>query len=206
MLTLRTYSYSFLSVFLWVALLYLPCVHFSPRGHHLGEWIIWPLICCAVLVFSGLMILIYKLFSLIKKLSPLKKDIIFVLSISYLYLPIAIFTLYTERMLPSIFSMEMVYILFNIKLYLLGVVVVPAPLLFVHLLHRAERRTSQSKAKMQKTRNKMPATLEQRGGNWYGAPASVNRLPPVSATCLGEALIGAKTEALVETECLFIPL
>jgi len=37
-------------------------------------------------------------------------------------------------------------------------------------------------------------------------PASFLGLQLVSATCLGEALIGAKTEALAETECLFIPL
>ena len=37
------------------------------------------------------------------------------------------------------------------------------------------------------------------------APSSVHRLQPVSATCLGEALIGAKTEALAEPEYVFAP-
>ena len=43
-------------------------------------------------------------------------------------------------MASSIFSMEMLHILFNIKLYLLGIAVVPVPLLFVYLLRRAERK------------------------------------------------------------------
>ena len=137
---LRTYLYSLLSVSLWVVLLYLPCVYFSSRGHHLGDWIIWPFICCAVLMLSFLMTWAYKLVSLIKKLSSLKRDIIFILGISYFYLPISIFTMYKEEMASSIFSMEMLHILFNIKLYLLGIAVVPVPLLFVYLLRRAERK------------------------------------------------------------------
>ena len=137
---LRTYLYSLLSVSLWVVLLYLPCVYFSPRGHHLVDWIIWPFICCAVLMLSFLMTWAYKLVSLIKKLSSLKRDIIFILGISYFYLPISIFTMYKEEMASSIFSMEMLHILFNIKLYLLGIAVVPVPLLFVYLLRRAERK------------------------------------------------------------------
>ena len=99
--TLRTYLYSLLSVSLWVVLLYLPCVYFSPRGHHLGDWIIWPFICCAVLMLSFLMTWAYKLVSLIKKLSSLKRDIIFILGISYFYLPISIFTMYKEEMASS---------------------------------------------------------------------------------------------------------
>ena len=82
----------------------------------------------------------YKLVSLIKKLSSLKRDIIFILGISYCYLPISIFTMYKEEMAASIFSMEMLHILFNIKLYLLGIAVVPVPLLFVYLLRCAERK------------------------------------------------------------------
>lgn len=78
----------------------------------------------------------YKLFSLIKKISPLKRDIIFILCISYLYLPISIFTMYQEGMVPSIFSVEMVQLLFNIKLYLLGIAVLPAPFFFIYLLRR----------------------------------------------------------------------
>ncbi len=54
--------------------------------------------------------------------------------------------MYKEGMVPSIFSMEMMNILFNVKLYILGVVVLPAPVLFVYLLRRAGRKTSQSKA------------------------------------------------------------
>ena len=138
--TLRTYLYSLLSVSLWVVLLYLTCVYFSPGGHHLGDWIIWPFICCAVLMLSFLMTWAYKLVSFVKKLSALKRDIIFILCISYFYLPISIFTMYKEGMASSIFSMEMVHILFNIKLYLLGVTVVPVPLLFVYLLRRSERK------------------------------------------------------------------
>lgn len=144
--TLRMFSYSLLSVSLWVVLLYLPFVYFSPRGHHLGEWIIWPLICFVVLVLSFLMTLVYKLFSLIKMIYPLKRDIIFILCISFLYLPISIFTMYKEEVVPSIFSMEMMNILFNLKLYLPGVIVLPAPFLFVYLLRRAERKTSLPKA------------------------------------------------------------
>ena len=144
--TARTYSYSLLSVSLWVVLLYLPCVYFSPRGHLLGAWIICAFICCAVLIFSFLMTMAYKLISSIKKLSALKRDIIFILCISYFYLPISIFTIYKEGMVSSIFSMEMVYILLNIKLYLFGVAMVPAPLLFVYLLRRVERKTPQPKA------------------------------------------------------------
>ena len=136
------YSYSLLSVSLWVVLVYLPLVYFSPRGHHLGDWIIWPLMCCAVLVLSFLMTLAYKLFSLIKKVSPLKRDVMFILCISYLYLPISIFTMYTEAMVPSIFSIEMMNILLNTKLYLLGIAILPAPFLFVYLLRRAECKTS----------------------------------------------------------------
>ena len=138
--TLRTYLYSLLSVSLWVVLLYITCVYFSPRGHHHGDWIIWPFICCAVLMLSFLMTWAYKLVSLIKKLSSLKRDIIFILGISYFYLPISIFTMYKEEMASSIFSMEMLHILFNIKLYLLGIAVMPVPLLFVYLLRRAERK------------------------------------------------------------------
>ncbi len=144
--TLRMFSYSLLSVSLWVVLLYLPFVYFSPRGHHLGEWIIWPLICFVVLVLSFLMTLVYKLFSLIKKIYPLKRDIIFILCVSFLYLPISIFTMYKEEVVPSMFSMEMMNILFNLKLYLPGVIVLPAPFLFVYLLRRAKRKTSLPKA------------------------------------------------------------
>ena len=134
------YFYSLLSVSLWVVLIYLPFVYFSSRGHHLGEWIICALICCAVLILSFLMTLAYELISLLK-MSPLKRDIIFVLCISYLYLPLSIFTMYKEGMVPSIFSMEMMNILFNAKLYILGVFVLPAPFLFVYLLRRAGRKT-----------------------------------------------------------------
>ena len=140
MATLRMYSYSLLSVSLWVVLVYLPFVYFSPRGHHLSEWIIYPLICCAVLMLSFLMTLVYKLFSLIRNISHLKRDIIFILCISYFYLPISIFTMYQEGMVSSMFSMEMMHIVFNIKLYLLGIAVVSVPLLFVYLLRRAERK------------------------------------------------------------------
>ena len=136
MTTLKMYSYSLLSVALWVISIYLPFVYFSPRGHLLGECIIYAFICCGILISSFLMTLGYKLFSLIKKISPLKRDIIFILCISYLYLPISIFTMYQEGMVPSIFSVEMVHLLFNIKLYLLGIAVLPAPFLFVYLLRR----------------------------------------------------------------------
>ena len=125
---------------LWVVLVYLPFVYFSPRGHHLSEGAIWALICGAVLVLSFLLALVYKLFSLMKKISPMKRDIIFVLCVSYFYLPISIVTMYHEEMVPSVFSMDMMHILFNIKLYLLGVAVLPAPVLFVYLLRRAERK------------------------------------------------------------------
>lgn len=95
---------------------------------------------------SFLMTLVYKLFSLIKKIPSWKRDIIFILCISYLYLPISVFTMYKEEMISSIFSMEMVHILFNLKLYIPGVAIAPAPFLFVYLLHRAGRQTSQSKS------------------------------------------------------------
>lgn len=144
--TLRMYSYSLLSVSLWVVLIYLPFVYFSPRGHHLGEWVIYPLICCAVLILSFLMTWVYKLFSLIKKISPLKRDIIFILCISYLYLPLSIFTMYKEAQVLSIFSMEMMNILFNIKLYIMGAAVLPAPFLFIYFLRNAGRKTSLPKA------------------------------------------------------------
>ncbi len=135
------YLYSLLSVSLWVVLLYLPLVYFSPRGHHLSEGITWGLICCAVLILSFLMAWGHKLFSYIKNISALNRDIIFVLGISYFYLPISIFSMYMENMEPSIFSIGMLHILFNIKLYILGIAVAPAPLLFVYLLRRAERMT-----------------------------------------------------------------
>ena len=135
------YLYSLLSVSLWVVLLYLPLVYFSPRGHHLSEGITWVLICCAVLLLSFLMAWGYKLFSYIKNISALNRDIIFVLGVSYFYLPISIFSMYMENMEPSIFSIGMLHILFNIKLYILGIAVAPAPLLFVYLLRRAERMT-----------------------------------------------------------------
>lgn len=140
------YSYSLLSVSLWVVLIYLPFVYFSPRGHHLGEWVIYPLICCAVLILSFLMTWVYKLFSLIKKISPLKRDIIFIVCISYLYLPLSIFTMYKEAQVPSIFSIEMMNILFNIKLYIMGAAVLPAPFLFIYFLRNAGRKTSLPKA------------------------------------------------------------
>lgn len=142
MATLSMYSYSLLSVSIWVVLVYLPFVYFSPRGHHLSECIIYPLICCAVLMLSFLMILGYKLFSLIRNISHLKRDIIFILCISYFYLPISIFTMYQEGMVSSIFSMEMMHVLFNIKLYIPGVTVLPVPLLFVYLLRRDRGKNS----------------------------------------------------------------
>ena len=142
---INIYLYSLLSVFLWVFLLYLPFVYFSPRGHHLGEWEIYAFICCAILTLSFMMSFVYKLFSLIK-ISPSKRDMIFIFCISYLYLPISIFTMYKEGMVTSIFSMEMMNILFNIKLYIIGVIVLPAPFLFVYLLNRSRRNTSQPQA------------------------------------------------------------
>lgn len=50
--------------------------------------------------------------------------------------------MYKEGMGSSIFSMEMVHILCNIKLYILGLIVAPAPFLFVYLLRRAGRKTT----------------------------------------------------------------
>lgn len=50
--------------------------------------------------------------------------------------------MYKEGMGSSIFSMEMVRILCNIKLYILGLIVAPAPFLFVYLLRRAGRKTT----------------------------------------------------------------
>lgn len=144
--TLRMYSYSLLSVSLWVVLIYLPFVYFSPRGHLLSECIIYPLMCCAVLILSFLMTLVYKLFFRIKNISPLKRDIIFILCISYLYLPLSIFTMYMEGVVSSVFSLEMLHILFNIKLYIMGAIVLPAPFLFVYMLRRAARKTSPPKA------------------------------------------------------------
>lgn len=143
---IRMYSYSLLSVFLWVVLIYLPLVYFSPRGYLLKEYVIYACICCAILFLSFLMTLVYKLFSLFKKISSLKRAIIFVLCISYLYLPISIFTMYKEGMVSSIFSMEIMNILFNFKLYIPGVAIAPAPFLFVYLLRRAERKAAQPKA------------------------------------------------------------
>lgn len=99
------------------------------------------MICCAVLILSFLMAWGHKLFSYIKNISALNRDIIFVLGISYFYLPISIFSMYMENMGPSTFSIGMLHILFNIKLYILGIAVAPAPLLFVYLLRRAERMT-----------------------------------------------------------------
>lgn len=141
---IRMYTCSLLSIFLWVILLYLPFVYFSPRGYLLRECVIYVFICCAVLFLSFLMTLVYKLFSLIKKIPSWKRDIIFILCISYLYLPISIFTMYKEGMVSSIFSMEMMHILFNLKLYIPGVAIAPAPFLFVYLLHHAGRQTSPS--------------------------------------------------------------
>ena len=89
--------------------------------------------------------MVYKLFSLIKT-SPLKRDLIFIFCISFLYLPISLFTIYKEGMIPSIFSMEMMNVLFNVKLYMLGVFVLPAPFLFVYLLRRAGRKISHPKS------------------------------------------------------------
>lgn len=132
---LKMYSYSLLSISLW-SILYIFTIYFTPRGHHIHEFKMHVLICLVVLFLSFLMTLIYKLFSLIKKLSSLKRDIIFILFISYLYLPVTIFSLYKEEFVPSIFSIEMVRILFNIKLYLLGVAVSPIPFVFVYLLRR----------------------------------------------------------------------
>lgn len=140
------YLYSLLSVSSWVALIYLPFVYFSPRGHLMKECIIYGMICCGILILSFLMTMVYKLFSLIKEISPLKRDIIFILFISYLYLPISIFSMYKEGMISSIFSMEMMHILFNIKLYILGIAIAPAPSLFVYLLRRNGRKSLQSKA------------------------------------------------------------
>lgn len=140
------YLYSLLSVSSWVALIYLPFVYFSPRGYLIKECIIYGMICCGILILSFLMTMVYKLFSLIKEISPLKRDIIFILFISYLYLPISIFTMYKEGMVSSIFSMEMMHILFNIKLYILGIAIAPAPSLFVYLLRRNGRKSLQSKA------------------------------------------------------------
>lgn len=71
---IRMYSCSLLSIFLWVVLLYLPLVYFSPRGYLLRECVIYAFICCAVLFLSFLMTLGYKLFSLIKKY-PLGREI-----------------------------------------------------------------------------------------------------------------------------------
>lgn len=142
---INMYAYSLLSVFLWTVLLYLPFVYFSPRGHHLGECAMYAFICCAILALSFMMTLVYKLFSLIKT-SPLKRDLIFIFCISFFYLPISLFTIYIEGMIPSIFSMEMMNVLFNVKLYILGVFVLPAPFLFVYLLRRAGRKISHPKS------------------------------------------------------------
>ena len=54
--------------------------------------------------------------------------------------------MYKEGMISSIFSLEMMHILFNIKLYILGIAIVPAPSLFVYLLRRTGRKSLQSKA------------------------------------------------------------
>ena len=54
--------------------------------------------------------------------------------------------MYMEGMVSSVFSLEMMHILFNIKLYIMGAIVLPAPFLFVYLLRRAARKTSPPKA------------------------------------------------------------
>ncbi len=53
--------------------------------------------------------------------------------------------MYMEGVVSSIFSMEMMHILFNIKLYIPGVAVLPAPFLFVYLLRRALKHDAHSK-------------------------------------------------------------
>lgn len=54
--------------------------------------------------------------------------------------------MYKEAQVPSIFSMEMMNILFNIKLYIMGAAVLPAPFLFIYFLRNAGRKTSLPKA------------------------------------------------------------
>lgn len=125
---IRMYLYSLLSVSLWVVLLYMPYVASTPRGLHLSDCTIYPFICCSVLVSAFLIVLVYKLFSLMKT-SRLKRDILFCLCISYWYLPFSLFTIYQQG----------VHVLFNIRLYMLGVAVLPVPFLFVYLLRRAKR-------------------------------------------------------------------
>lgn len=137
---LKVYSCSLLSISLWSAL-YIFIIYFTPRGHHIKEFKMHVLICFVVLFSSFLMTLIYTLFSLIKKLSSLKRDIVFIIFISYLYLPLSIFSMYKEEFVPSVFSVEMMHILFNIKLYLLGVAISPVPLVFVYLLRRKKNIT-----------------------------------------------------------------
>lgn len=145
---IKMYSYALLSVFLWVVLLYLPCVcFFSSRGHHLRESMaIYALIGGGVLVLPFLMTWIYKLFSRLKNISPLKRDVIFMLFLSYWYLPFSLLSMYQEGML----------LLLNIKLYLLGIFILPAPFLFVYLLRRAERNNISAKASAPPSFSKRP--------------------------------------------------
>lgn len=127
----RAYLYSLLSVFLWVLLFYLPYVATTPRGHHLCDYRIYPVICCGVLVAALVMLWAYVLLSLMN-LSRLKRDIIFCLGVSYWYLPFSVLSMYQKGW----------SVLWDIKLYLLGGAILPAPLLFVYWLHRADRKTA----------------------------------------------------------------
>lgn len=132
---LRMYLYSVLSIFLW-CFIYIFITYFTPRGHHLNEYKIYIVICFVVFSLSLLMVLVYKLFTLVKKLPSFKRDIMFIIFISYSHLPFTVFSMFKEEMIPSFFSMEMASLLFNIKLYLLGVVICPTPFTFIYFINR----------------------------------------------------------------------
>lgn len=136
---LRMYLCSLLSISLW-SFIYVLMIYFTPRGHHLNECETYIAICFIVCFLSFLMALVYKLLTLVKKISSVMRDIIFIIFISYSYLPITAFSIFREEMISSFLSMETLSLLLNIKLYLLGVAICPAPFAFVYFINRIKSR------------------------------------------------------------------
>lgn len=129
------YQYSLLSISVWSLLYILLLVFPTPRGKHINEYQTYIVVFFCVVFLSFLMSIIYNIL-ISFRMSHFKRNIIFVILISYFYLPFSILSIYKDNSIHSLLSIDMIYILFNIKIYLLGLIICPAPILFVYLIKK----------------------------------------------------------------------
>lgn len=129
------YQYSLISISVWSLLYILLLIFPTPRGKHINEYQTYIAVFFCVVFLSFLMSIIYNIL-ISFRMSHFKRNVIFVILISYFYLPFSILSIYKDNSIHSLLSIDMIYILFNIQIYLLGLIICPAPIFFVYLIKK----------------------------------------------------------------------